>query len=109
MATLRRKREKDVASNNDTGFGSNASAYGGRFVNKDGSFNVRIDGSSFAQRLSVYHSMLNMPRWKFALAIVLFFVLINVLFTCIYVLMGTENFQGFVATTEWGKTKELYF
>jgi len=70
---------------------------------------VQIDGASFGQRFSIYHSMLNMPRWKFALTIVLFFVLINALFTGIYVLLGTENFQGFVATTEWGKIKELYF
>ncbi|TKK68608.1 transporter [Ilyomonas limi] len=109
MASIRRKRTEALASNNDTGFGSNASGYGGRFVNKDGSFNVKIEGASFTQRLSVYHSMLNMPRRKFALAIVLFFVLINILFTCIYVAMGADNFAGFVATTEWGKIKELYF
>lgn len=109
MASIRRKRENTIASNNDTGFGSNASGYGGRFVNKDGSFNVQIDGASFRQRFSIYHSMLNMPRWKFAMAIVLFFVLINAVFTTIYVIMGVDKFTGFVATTEWGKIKELYF
>ncbi len=109
MATIKRTSAHINRNNNDTGFGSNASGYGGRFVNKDGSFNVRIDGSSFAQRFSIYNIMLNMPRWKFALTIVLFFVLINILFTCIYVFIGAENFQGFVATTEWGRIKELYF
>jgi len=109
MASIRRKRTDAPGSNNDTGFGSNASGYGGRFVNKDGTFNVRIDGASFSLRFSIYQSMLNMPRWKFALTIVLFFILINILFTCIYVLLGADNFQGFIATTEWGKIKELYF
>ena len=33
--------------NNDTGFGNNANNYGGRFVNKDGSFNLRKDGIPF--------------------------------------------------------------
>jgi len=109
MASIKRKSTAAFGSNNDTGFGSNASSYGGRFVNKDGSYNVRIAGASFTQRLSIYHNMLNMPRWKFALTIVVFFVLINILFTSVYVLMGTENFQGFVADSEWGKIKELYY
>lgn len=109
MASVKQRKPAVTGSNNDTGFGSNANSYGGRFVNKDGSFNVRIDGASFGQRFSIYHSMLNMSRWKFSLTIVAFFVLINILFTCMYVLMGSGNFQGFVATTEWGKIKELYF
>ncbi len=109
MTSVKRKSVAAANSNNDTGFGTNASGYGGRFVNKDGSFNVSIEGASFGQRFSIYHSMLNMPRWKFALAIVIFFVFINVLFTLIYVLMGVNNFQGFVAATAWGKIKELYF
>lgn len=109
MASIRRKQEELIASNNDTGFGSNASGYGGRFVNKDGTFNVKIDGASFRLRFSIYQSMINMPRWKFSSAIVLFFVLINILFTALYVWLGTKNFQGFVANTEWGKIKELYF
>ena len=96
-------------SNNDTGFGTNPNSYGGRFINKDGSYNIRKDGISVWDRFSVYHSMLEMPRWKFFLAIVLFFVSINIAFTIIYVLLGTGSFQGFVAQTEWEKIKELYF
>ena len=96
-------------SNNDTGFGTNPGSYGGRFVNKDGSYNVRKDGISVWDRFSIYHSMLDMPRWKFFLAIIVFYVSINIMFTIIYVLLGTQDFQGFIATTEWGKIKELYF
>lgn len=96
-------------SNNDTGFGTNPNSYGGRFINKDGSFNVRKDGLNLVDRFSLYRTMLNMPRWKFMLAIVVFFVCINIGFTLIYVLLGTKCYQGFVATTEWGKIKELYF
>jgi inward rectifier potassium channel len=109
MASVKRTSTHINRSNNDTGFGSNASGYGGRFINKDGSFNVLIAGASFRQRFSIYNIMLNMPRWKFSVTIVSFFVLINILFTCIYVLIGADNFVGFAATTEWGKIKELYF
>ncbi len=96
-------------SNNDTGFGTNASSYGGRFINKDGSYNVRKDGINIWDRFSIYHSMLEMPGWKFFLAIVIFYVSINIVFTVIYVLIGADNFQGFIAGTGWGKIKELYF
>ena len=39
--------------NNDTGFGSNPSTYGGRFVNRDGTFNVRKEGKTL-QKLNEY-------------------------------------------------------
>ncbi len=96
-------------TNNDTGFGTNPNSYGGRFINKDGSYNVRKDGITIWDRFSMYHSMLEMPRWKFMLAIVIFFVSINIAFTALYVLIGANDFQGFIATTEWGKIRELYF
>lgn len=96
-------------SNNDTGFGSNPNSFGGRFINKDGSYNIRKDGIRIWHRFSIYHSMLHMPRFKFLLAIVIFFVSINLFFTAIYAFIGTTDFEGFVASTEWGKIKELYF
>ena len=96
-------------SNNDTGFGSNPGNYGGRFINKDGSYNLRKDGIRIWDRFSLYHSMLEMPRWKFFLSIVAFYIVINIIFTIIYVAAGVNDFQGYVATTNWGKIKELYF
>lgn len=110
MAIISVKRLNPTSkSNNDTGFGTNPNSYGGRFINKDGSYNVRKDGISVWDRFSVYHNMLEMPRWKFFLAIVVFFVCINIIFTVVYVMLGTGCFQGFIAQTEWDKIKELYF
>ena len=95
--------------NNDTGFGTNASDYGGRFINRDGSFNLRKEGMPFWQRFSIYHSMLNLPRWKFIALIIVFFLSINVLYTLLYLLIGTGQFTGMIAVTEWQKIKEVYF
>ncbi len=95
--------------NNDTGFGINASSYGGRFINRDGSYNLKKQGVSVWNRFSIYHNMLNMPRWKFITSIVLFFLLANVFYTLIYVGIGMNDFIGFVTKTQWGKIKELYF
>jgi inward rectifier potassium channel len=96
-------------ANNDTGFGTNASSYGGRFINRDGTYNLRKEGASFWDRFSVFHTMLNMPAWKFITVIVLFFLCINVIYTVIYLLIGLSGFTGIVGTTEWKRIEEIYF
>lgn len=95
--------------NNDTGFGTNPGSYGGRFINRDGSFNLRKTGQTFWQRLSLFHTMLNLPLWKFISVLVIFFIGINIAYTCVYLLLGTDQFTGMQAITYWGKIKEVYF
>jgi inward rectifier potassium channel len=95
--------------NNDTGFGTNASNYGGRFINRDGTFNLRKEGMPFLKRYSIYHSMLTLPRWKFISLLVLFYFAINLVYTILYLLVGLDQLQGVIATTDWGKFKEAYF
>jgi len=43
---LNKRIDPYIKPNNDTGFGTNASSYGGRFINRDGTFNIRKDGVS---------------------------------------------------------------
>ncbi|MDE1193237.1 MAG: ion channel [Arachidicoccus sp.] len=95
--------------NNDTGFGNKADSFGGRFINKDGSYNIKKTGIPFTKRMSVYQTMLDMPRGVFIITILFFFLVVNVLYTLIYLLFGLDSFQGFIATTNWGKMKELFF
>jgi len=95
--------------NNDTGFGNNPNDYGGRFINRDGSFNLKKEGMAFWDRFSVYHSMLNLPRWKFISIIGIFYLLINLFYTCIYLLLGTDQLQGMIGTTPWAIFKEVFF
>lgn len=98
-----------LKTNNDTGFGSNANNYGGRFINRDGTFNLRREGLPFFKRLSIYHKMLNMPRWKFATSIIGVYITINLLYSLIYLLIGPSQFTGIIAQTPWQKFKELFF
>ena len=107
--SIYKKVNPTLKTNNDTGFGSNANNFGGRFINKDGTFNLRREGISLLNRFSIYQRMLTLPRWKFILVIVLFFAAINVLFTSAYILVGTEQLQGLMATTPWGKLKEIFY
>lgn len=105
------KRTKHLwRQNNDTGF-SNKSTEGftGRFINKDGSYNLTKEGMPFWKRVSVFHDMLHLKSWKFTTIILLFFVGINLLFTAVYFFIGVAGFQGITALSGWQLFKELYY
>src|SRR6186713_166561 len=104
-----KKIDPFIKTNNDTGFGTSASNVGGRFINRDGSFNLRKEGVSLLRRYSIFHSMLTLSRWKFAALLVVFYLLINLVYTGLYLLIGIDQLQGVLATTHWGKFKEAYF
>jgi len=104
-----RKYNPQLKANNDTGFGSNPSAYGGRFINKDGSFNLKREGISFLDRISIYQKMISVPRWKFIAIILLFFFAANVLFTAAYLLTGINGLQGMQNASQWGRIKEVFY
>lgn len=61
----------------DLGFGSKVSQESRlRLLNRDGSFNVARRGLSILQSLSLYHSLLSMPWWKFYLSIIVIYLLL---------------------------------
>lgn len=94
--------------NPDTGFGVQPTV-GGRFVNKDGSFNVKKQGFHYLKRISFYSYLLEFSWAKFFLFILLFFLAVNLLFTVLYLLNGMEGLTGFYSTTKWGRIRELFY
>ena len=106
---MNKKYNPFIKTNNDTGFGSNPSELGGRFINKDGTFNLKREGMSLINRFSIYQKMLHLPRWKFILVILLFYFGINVLFTFLYFMAGSNQLQGLMAKSEWGRIKEVFY
>jgi inward rectifier potassium channel len=71
MSLLKKINSKAKAEIN-SGFGTNASSYGGRFINKEGSANIEKRGMGFINRISWYHTMISLPRWKFMTVLLLF-------------------------------------
>lgn len=106
---LFKRNSAHLKTNNDTGFGANATSQGGRFINRDGSFNVQRKGLNYFERRSLYYDMLMMPTAKFVLVIFLGFSFINLIFTAIYFLLGTHEFMGMVTDDSWGRFKEVFF
>ncbi|MBK5272356.1 MAG: transporter, partial [Bacteroidia bacterium] len=95
--------------NNDTGFSTTGNINGGRFINRDGTFNLRKTGMPFWRRYSIYHRMINIPIWQFIALIFIFYISINLLFTLIYISIGASELSGMIAQHGWKMFKEIYF
>ncbi len=108
MALLRNINSKAKTLIN-TGFGTNASDYGGRFVNKNGLPNIEKRGVHFFERISWFHSMLALPRWKFYTLIFAFYIIINLVFAIIYYVAGVEDLSGLKTGNEIEKFGEAFF
>jgi inward rectifier potassium channel len=93
MATSnRRNRFKNI---DNTGFSTNNNnTEGGRLTNKDGSINLRKTGIPFWVRISMYHTLLRMRRWKFLLVVFAFYTGLNLFFATIYVSIGVNSLKG---------------
>jgi inward rectifier potassium channel len=104
-----KKLNNKVKSEINTGFGSNAQSYGGRFVTKSGNANVRKTGISFLKTISWYHTMISIPRWKFLFIIVLFYFLVNSFFATLYYSIGVEHLNGVTATDKWEQFGQAFF
>ncbi|NRT11118.1 ion channel [Flavobacterium sp. 14A] len=97
MASLDGINKKAVADRN-SGFGTNSSSYGGRFINKTGKANVEKIGMHAFHRISWYHTMIDMPRWRFLGIILLFYITINFIFASIYYSIGMEHLDGIASS-----------
>ena len=95
--------------NNDTGFATGSNDTGGRFINKDGTYNLVKEGLPFFKRFSIFNDMLNLPLWKFILVIFLFFVATNLIFTIIYFLIGPEQLDGLISGNDWKIFREMFY
>ena len=96
-------------SSPNTGFGINASNYGGRLLNKDGTANIRKKGIGILERFSWFHGMLALSRWKFFLIILGFFIGINLLFTVVYYIAGTAHLAGMSTHSTVERFSEAFF
>jgi inward rectifier potassium channel len=92
-----------------TGYGTNGTMYGGRLMKKDGQPNIEKNNIGFFERLSWYHTMIKMARWKFLGLIFVFFLAVNLVFAIIYYSVGVEHLGGMQAETVLQKFTEAYF
>src|ERR1039458_5619201 len=105
-APLPRREDLD----RDLGMGSRvADRRGSRFLNQDGSFNVRRKGQSLLESLNVFHWLLNLSGVRFGLLVVAAYLLTNMVFATGYFLCGPDGFSGAVATGMMDRYLEGFF
>ena len=86
---------------NDLGFGAVVARESRRrFLNRDGSFNVRREGLGFWQSLSAYHYLLTITWPKFLGFVTLGYLATNAVFAVLYVIAGAHALTGFEAEPE---------
>ncbi|MDQ8142454.1 ion channel [Chryseobacterium sp. CFS15] len=105
MAKGFRKKIRQENTEN-SGFGSLAS---GRFINKDGLPNVRRRGINVFNRLSWYHTMLNLSSFRFITYLVVMYILINLVFAFIYYLIGVEHLTGIDKSNPLDEFIDVFF
>ncbi|HZV43974.1 MAG TPA: ion channel [Saprospiraceae bacterium] len=82
------------------GYTNQADQNSKRVINKNGSFNlVRI-----GEKKSLYHSLVTMPWWQFMLAIAGTYVVVNMLFAAVYLLI---DFHGIGMTSDYEVTNRF--
>src|SRR5215212_3933424 len=82
--------------NADLGFGSVVARESRkRFLNRNGSFNVRREGLPFWQSLSAYHYFLTITWTRFLSYVVASYILLNAVFAAAYVACGSHALTGF--------------
>lgn len=80
-----------------------------RFLNRDGTFNVRREGLRFWESLSAYHYLLTISWSKFFGFVVGAYLLANALFAFIYMAAGQHALSGTHAATWTGRFAERFF
>ena len=94
-------REFERPTERDLGFGSVVTEQAGpRFLNRDGSFNVRRDGFDLFATLNPYHQLLSMSWPKFLGLLLVLYFLSNVTFVSLYALFGAEGLVDSTGTTQ---------
>ena len=76
----------------DLGFGNKLQEGSNRFINKDGSFNIRREGMKI---LTPYQTLLEISWQRFFVIIVIAYIGINAIFALIFVILGIENLSGY--------------
>jgi inward rectifier potassium channel len=93
----------------DLGFGTKVYSQNRRFINPDGSFNVKREGLPYFSTLNFYHTLISMSWLRFIILILITYLLANIVFAIVYLLVGIENLTNIDGTTPFHKFMEAFF
>lgn len=95
--------------NLELGFGTKNYTDSIRFLNKDGTVNVRRKGLKSYDNIDVYHWLITTSWIRLLLVISVFYILVNSFFAVIYYLIGFGNFGGIDSGSTTSHFMDLFF
>ena len=96
--------------NNDLGLGSRVAEQSrARFLNRNGTFNVRRIGQKVSEALSPYHALLTISWAKFHLIVAVAYFTVNLFFATAYFLSGPESLRGIESSGAMSRFAESFF
>ena len=104
------KKDEDK-SNEKAGFGFGTKNYhkNTRFLNRDGSVNIRRLDGDFLGRIDVYHSLITMSWKRFILMVLTGYFSANILFASLYYWAGPHNFGNLSHKDSLHEYLDLFF
>lgn len=94
----------------DLGFGTRVSSgTRARFLNRDGSYNVKRIGVPRLRSLHWFHVLITISWTRLYLCIAAGYLAINVVFATAYLMCGREAISGITATTVYGRFVDCFF
>ena len=78
----------------DLGFGPQPVLKSQPLLNRDGSVNVKRKGQSIFNTADYYHNLISMGWGKFWLIVLSGYLVVNLIFACIYVAIGADGLYG---------------
>ncbi|MFD0765079.1 ion channel [Mucilaginibacter lutimaris] len=85
---------QQINPENDLGFGPQPVMKNQPLINKDGSVNVKRKGLSRFNTADNYHTLIKMSWGKFWLVVLSGYLIANIVFASIYVLIGMDSLDG---------------
>jgi inward rectifier potassium channel len=98
-----------VNPENDLGFGTQAVGKNQRLLNQDGSVNVKRRGLSYFNTANNYHRLITMKWRHFWLLILGGYLVVNLIFSFIYLSLGIENLIGAQGSTAYQHFFDAFF
>ena len=91
------------------GFGTNTNESGQRILNKDGTANIARLGDPHFTVVNIYHSLITMSWWRFNFIILLYYFVLNLIFSVAYYYLTPDELAGMAYQTPGEHFQEIFF
>ena len=93
----------------ELGFGTKNYQGNVRFLNKNGTVNIKRKGLRSFDNIDTYHWLITTSWTNLIVIIFLSYILVNTLFACVYFALGYEHFGGIEGFSGPDRFMDLFF